>query len=78
IRIGEVEFKLDSPCSRCVFTTRDPRTGEFLGDQEPLKTLGTFRKDRSGKINFGMNLIPVNEGRLEVGMSVEVLQADKK
>ncbi|GGO66559.1 MOSC domain-containing protein [Bowmanella pacifica] len=78
IRIGEVEFKLDSPCSRCVFTTRDPRTGEFLGDQEPLKTLGTFRKDRSGKINFGMNLIPVNEGRLEVGMPVEVLQADKK
>ncbi|GAA0358624.1 hypothetical protein GCM10009092_23540 [Bowmanella denitrificans] len=73
IRIGEVEFKLDCPCSRCIFTTRDAKTGEFLGDQEPLKTLGQFRKDPSGKINFGMNLIPLNEGRLEVGMPLEIL-----
>lgn len=74
IRIGQVEFKLDCPCSRCIFTTRDPLTGDFLPDKEPLATLSKFRKDATGKINFGMNLIALNEGMIEEGMPIEVLQ----
>ena len=74
IRIGQVEFKLDCPCSRCIFTTRDPLSGEFLADKEPLATLSKFRKDAGGKINFGMNLIALNEGIVEQGMPIEVLE----
>ncbi|MDF2179676.1 MOSC domain-containing protein [Aliiglaciecola sp. CAU 1673] len=72
-RIGDVTFRVDSPCSRCIFTTRDPATGEFLENKEPLATLSRFRKHESGKINFGMNVTPLNEGMIACDMEIEVL-----
>ncbi|ALT00195.1 MOSC domain-containing protein [Lacimicrobium alkaliphilum] len=74
IRIGEVELRMDGPCSRCIFTTRDPKSGEFIGRQEPLNTLSLFRKDQVGKINFGMNTTVVKGGVLELGAEIEVLE----
>ncbi|MDP1545207.1 MAG: MOSC domain-containing protein [Anaerolineales bacterium] len=71
IRIGDVEMALVKPCARCVVTTIDKETLEK--SKEPLKTLGAYRKHELGAI-FGMNVIPLSEGRLEVGMSVEVLE----
>lgn len=71
IRIGGVEMALVKPCARCVVTTIDKDTLEK--SKEPLKALATYRRRKSGVI-FGMNVIPLNEGRLEVGMSVEVIQ----
>lgn len=71
IRIGGVEMALVKPCARCVVTTIDKETLEK--SKEPLKTLGNFRKHKLGAI-FGVNVIPLGEGRLEVGMSVEVIQ----
>ncbi len=70
IRIGDVEMALVKPCPRCVVTTIDKETLEQ--NKEPLKTLNTYRKQKGGAM-FGMNVIPLNEGRLEVGMSVEIL-----
>lgn len=70
IRIGGVEMALVKPCARCEVTTIDKETLERK--KEPLKTLGGYRKHKLGAI-FGMNVIPLNEGRLEVGMSVEIL-----
>ena len=70
IRIGDVEMALVKPCPRCVVTTIDKETLEQ--SKEPLKTLGAYRKQKGGAM-FGMNAIPLNEGRLEVGMSVEIL-----
>jgi len=70
IRIGDVELALVKPCARCVVTTIDKET--LVQSKEPLKTLSTFRK-RDGEAMFGQNAIPLNEGRLEVGMSVEIL-----
>ena len=70
IRIGDVEMALVKPCPRCVVTTIDKETLEQ--SKEPLKTLGAYRKQKGGAM-FGMNVIPLNEGRLEVGMSVEIL-----
>lgn len=72
-RIGGVTFRVDSPCSRCIFTTRDPHSGEFLPGKEPLSTLARFRQHASGKIHFGMNVTPLNEGIIATGMQVEVL-----
>jgi uncharacterized protein YcbX len=71
IRIGEVEMALVKPCPRCEVTTIDKETLER--NKEPLKTLGTYRKQKGGAM-FGMNVIPLNEGNIKVGMSVEVLE----
>jgi uncharacterized protein len=70
IRIGGIEMVLVKPCARCVVTTIDKDTLEK--SKEPLKALATYRRRKSGVI-FGMNVIPLNEGRLEVGMSVEAI-----
>lgn len=70
IKIGDVELALVKPCARCVVTTIDKVTLEQ--SKEPLKTLAKYRKHKLGAI-FGQNVIPLNEGRLQLGMNVEVL-----
>jgi uncharacterized protein YcbX len=71
IRIGDVELALVKPCARCEVTTIDKETLER--SKEPLKTLGKYRKHKLGAI-FGMNVIPLNSGKLEVGRSVEIIE----
>jgi hypothetical protein len=70
IRAGDVEMAVVKPCARCVVTTIDKNTLET--SKEPLKTLGKYRKHKLGAI-FGQNVIPLNEGILRLGMTVEVL-----
>ncbi len=71
IKIGDNEMALVKPCARCVVTTIDKDT--LAKNKEPLKTLNSYRKHELGAI-FGMNAIPLNEGRLEAGMNVEILE----
>ncbi len=71
IKIGEVEMALVKPCARCVVTTIDKETLEK--NKEPLKTLGKYRAHKLGAI-FGMNVIPLNEGKINIGMNVEILE----
>jgi uncharacterized protein YcbX len=70
IRVGDVELAVVKPCARCEVTTIDKETLDR--SKEPLKTLGKYRKQKLGAI-FGQNVIPLNEGNLRLGMSVEVL-----
>jgi uncharacterized protein YcbX len=70
IRIGDVKLAVVKPCARCEVTTIDKETLER--SKEPLKTLGKYRKHKLGAI-FGQNVIPLNEGRIQLGMTVEVL-----
>ena len=70
IKIGDVELAVVKPCARCEVTTIDKVT--LKRSHEPLKTLGKYRKHALGAI-FGQNVIPLNRGSLELGMSVEVL-----
>ena len=70
IRVGDVELAVVKPCARCVVTTIDKETLET--SKEPLRTLGKYRKQELGAI-FGQNVIPLNEGRLRLGMTVEIL-----
>jgi uncharacterized protein YcbX len=69
IKINNVELAVVKPCPRCEVTTIDKDTLER--SKEPLKTLGKYRKHTLGAI-FGQNVIPINEGKLKVGMNVEV------
>lgn len=71
VRIGELEFRVVKPCSRCVITTVDQSTGEKTG-REPLATLATFRDSPAGVL-FGQNLIHSGPGTVRVGDAVEVL-----
>lgn len=71
IRIGGIEMAPVKPCARCVVTTIDKETLEK--NKEPLKTLNAYRKRGQGAM-FGMNVIPLDEGKIEVGMEVKVLK----
>ncbi len=70
IRIGEIEFSLVKPCSRCVIPSIDPLTAEKSA--EPVKTLASYRR-RDNKVFFGQNLLAHGSGRLELGMPVEII-----
>jgi uncharacterized protein len=72
IRIGAVEFDLIKTCTRCVFTTVDPISGEKDPAGEPLATLKTYRRSADGII-FGMNLIARNHGIIHIGDALTVL-----
>jgi uncharacterized protein YcbX len=71
ICIGNVEMALVKPCPRCVVTTIDKDTLEK--NKEPLKTLSKYRMQEGGAM-FGMNVIPLGEGEVRVGMNVEILK----
>jgi hypothetical protein len=70
IAIGDVKLDVVKPCARCVVTTIDKDT--LATSREPLRTLATFRRQPRGVI-FGQNAIPLNNGRLRLGMNVEIL-----
>ncbi|WP_095148812.1 MOSC domain-containing protein [Pseudomonas sp. Irchel s3a18] len=73
IRIGDIEFRVVKPCSRCILTTIDPQTGEHSEDREPLATLQQYRAQEEGAM-FGQNLVNDGSGVLEVGMPVTILE----
>lgn len=73
IRIGEIEFEIAKPCSRCIMTTVNPATGEKNAQQQPLKTLKGYRQVKNGDVMFGQNLIALNKGQLRLGDKVTVL-----
>lgn len=70
IRVGDVVLAVVKPNARCVVTTIDKNTLEK--SKEPLRTLEKYRRHKLGAI-FGQNVIPLNEGRIQLGMTVEVI-----
>lgn len=71
IRIGQVEMALVKPCARCNVPAINQDTAEI--GREPNTTLATFRK-RDGKVFFGVNVIPITTGKLQIGDSLEILE----
>jgi uncharacterized protein YcbX len=69
VRLGEVDFRFQQVCDRCVFTTIDPDT--LARGPEPIRTLAKHRK-WDGKTWFGIRLVPV----LEVGAARTVRVGD--
>ncbi len=78
IRIGDVEFEVVKPCQRCILTTVNPNTAQYHPNKEPLKTFSTFRADDSGNVYFGQNLVAKNEGTINVGDAIEILETKEK
>ena len=65
IRIGDIEFSVVKPCTRCIMTTID--TDTLKRHKEPLKTLASYRRLDS-QVIFGQNLIHHGRGELRTGM----------
>jgi len=73
LKIGEAELNVVKPCSRCVITTIDPESGVKDPQQQPLRTLLTFRK-KGKEVYFGQNVIARKHGELQLDQQVSVLE----
>ncbi|QDQ25706.1 MOSC domain-containing protein [Chitinimonas arctica] len=71
ISVGGVRFENLKPCSRCIFTTVDPKTGQPSHDRQPLEALNGYRRFEDGTM-FGINLVARSLGVLQVGNEVTV------
>lgn len=69
ISIGDIDFRLPKPCSRCSIPQINPQTA--LLDKEPLRTLARTRK-WNNKVFFGQNALHDNLGVIHVGDSVVI------
>ncbi len=69
IQIGNIDFRLPKPCSRCSVPAINPNTAEV--GKEPLTTLNRLRK-ANGKIYFGQNALHNSCGVLKIGDAVSV------
>ncbi|PCI53766.1 MAG: oxidoreductase [Gammaproteobacteria bacterium] len=77
IRIGEIDFKVSKPCERCVFTTVNPTSGIKHAQQQPLRTLKSYRQTTNGAVLFGQNLIPLTSGSIKQGDKLNVVTQQK-
>ncbi|MDQ7016651.1 MAG: MOSC domain-containing protein, partial [Gammaproteobacteria bacterium] len=73
LKIDEVELCVVKPCSRCVITSIDPNSAEKHPQQQPLRTLLTFRK-QGKEVCFGQNIIPSKMGVLSLSQKVTVVE----
>ncbi|MGH3739741.1 MAG: MOSC domain-containing protein [Micromonosporaceae bacterium] len=73
VRVGELRFRVASGCDRCVMTTVDPVT--LRRGKEPIRTLAR-RRSGDGKVWFGVRLVPVEPGTIQVGDAVTALSAE--
>jgi uncharacterized protein YcbX len=54
--------------------TVDPARGERRSDGEPMRTLLRYRKGADNQVYFGQNLVAENEGDINVGETVDILE----
>ncbi len=78
VKIGEVIFEVTKACERCILTTAEIGQSKFHALAEPLASLAKFRAKPKGGVFFGQNLKPLNDGVIQVGDVVEVLQTQPK
>jgi len=84
IKIGDSIFRNIKPCTRCVFTTVDPKTGTKDKGGNPLKALREYRSSEDPTEKkaygtsplFGINMGLEVGGRIEVGMEVMIRKSE--
>jgi hypothetical protein len=62
LELGDVTFDAVKPCARCTVLTVDQQTGARDPQQEPLRTLATFRNIPGRGTMFGVNLVARGNG----------------
>lgn len=71
VQVGAMVFDAVKPCARCVVTTTDQSSGARNPQQEPLRTLATFRTIRPFGAIFGQNMVHRFPGVIAVGDRVD-------
>ncbi len=71
VTIGNCEFEVTLKTPRCSFTTINPVTTKVDSEQEPLRTLSTYRK-AGNYINFGVYLLPKKTGVLNITDPIKI------
>lgn len=74
IRIGDIEFDFTETCIRCPATTIDPVTAKKSEDEEPYRTLRSYRSNERDEVMLGIYLTPRSAGTISVGDPVVVLE----
>ena len=81
LAIDAVELELVEPCGRCLVVNIDQQSCEADSEQEPLRTLSTYRRvtrgdyrDEPDHVYFGWRAGGTRLGELRVGDEVRVLQ----
>lgn len=80
VRCGEIIFDAALPCTRCVVTTRDQKTGEGADDNQPIRALTQIRRSNNKVVPgvlFGVNLVPRGSGVIALGDDFEILERRK-
>ncbi|WP_404363089.1 MOSC domain-containing protein [Marinobacter sp.] len=72
LAIGSTRLDLVKPCSRCILTTVDPDLGSRNPDQQPLRTLGGYRRRAEG-VMFGVNAVHTGTGPITIGQSISLI-----
>lgn len=75
LAVGEQNFDIVKPCSRCVLTTVNPDTGVKDPALQPLRSLSGYRRTPDGVI-FGQNAIHESPGIIYVDDSVIVIESE--
>jgi uncharacterized protein YcbX len=72
IKIGEVHLFGAKPCARCSLVNVDPLSGK--SDKRTLKALASFRSINH-KVYFGQQFVPISLGSIQVGSTIELIEA---
>ncbi|WP_010181676.1 MOSC domain-containing protein [Aquimarina agarilytica] len=71
LKIGTCKFKVVSKTARCSMITIDPKSLQKNKNQEPLRTLATYKKEDKS-VNFGIYLEPINFGDFSIDDKIEI------
>lgn len=72
IRINGLTLEVVKPCARCATTTVEQATGQKDTNQEPLRTLTTYRR-YANLVLFGQNVTYAGTGVLAVGDGIKIV-----
>jgi len=67
ISINGCRLKVQERTKRCIFTTVNPRTALKDLNIEPLSTLARIRRSNNQAATFGIDLVPISEGFINIG-----------
>ena len=76
IEINGIRFDLVKPCTRCIMTSQDQKTGS-RDVPSPIKAMGRIRMSADRRVPgvlFGWNLTPRGEGSIAVGDVLKVVE----
>ncbi|MGC1514397.1 MAG: hypothetical protein WA810_02375, partial [Maribacter sp.] len=68
-----IPFRVYERTQRCMFTSIDPTTQKKDVQLEPLRTIAKLRKASGLKPTFGIGLVPLSAGQINVGDFIKII-----